>query len=78
VPKRNRPFWLAKFAANKRRDRRVASALRRRGYTVVTVWECDTERRAAVVAARIKTILARAGSARSAAAATASSATAQQ
>src|SRR5689334_5614430 len=28
VPKRNRPFWLAKFAANRARDRRVLKELR--------------------------------------------------
>ncbi len=40
TPKRNRAFWLDKFAANVRRDRRVVRALRREGYRVVIVWEC--------------------------------------
>lgn len=42
TPKRNRSFWLAKFEANQRRDRRVARQLRALGYRVVTVWECQT------------------------------------
>jgi DNA mismatch endonuclease, patch repair protein len=41
VPKRNHSFWVAKFEANRRRDRRVAAALRRQGYTVMTTWECE-------------------------------------
>src|SRR5213594_720187 len=31
VPKRNREFWVAKFADNRARDRRVTRELRRRG-----------------------------------------------
>jgi DNA mismatch endonuclease (patch repair protein) len=44
TPKRNRAFWEAKFAANHARDRRAASMLRRAGYSVVTIWECETGR----------------------------------
>ena len=35
-------FWRAKFADNVRRDRRVSRALRRSGWSVVVVWECQT------------------------------------
>lgn len=42
IPKRNRSFWLEKFAANRRRDDRAAAALAVAGFTVVTVWECET------------------------------------
>lgn len=41
IPKRNREFWLAKFAANRRRDARSVGELRQRGYTVLVVWECE-------------------------------------
>ena len=44
TPKRNRAFWKDKFEANRRRDRRAADALRRDGYSVVTVWECEADR----------------------------------
>ena len=42
VPKRNRGFWVAKFAANRARDDRSVEALRQLGYTVLVVWECET------------------------------------
>jgi DNA mismatch endonuclease, patch repair protein len=42
VPKRNKAFWEAKFAANRARDARAARALRRLGYSVIVVWECET------------------------------------
>jgi DNA mismatch endonuclease (patch repair protein) len=42
VPKRNREFWEAKFSANRSRDARAVAALERDGWTVETVWECET------------------------------------
>ena len=42
TPKRNRGFWLEKFEANQARDLRVADELRDQGFTVLTVWECQT------------------------------------
>ena len=41
VPKTNVEFWRAKRAANVRRDRRNLSALRRAGWRVMTLWECQ-------------------------------------
>ncbi len=41
MPKRNRPFWEAKFAANRRRDRAKERALRRLGFRVFVVWQCE-------------------------------------
>lgn len=35
-------FWLAKFARNVARDRRVEAELRERGWVVLTIWECQT------------------------------------
>ncbi|HEX6987179.1 MAG TPA: hypothetical protein VF170_17500, partial [Planctomycetaceae bacterium] len=35
-------FWLAKFARNVARDRRAAGQLRRLGWGVMVVWECQT------------------------------------
>lgn len=43
IPKRNREFWLSKFAANRERDRRSEKALEQRGFQVITIWECETE-----------------------------------
>ncbi len=35
-------FWSAKFARNVARDERVESELKRTGWDVLTVWECET------------------------------------
>jgi DNA mismatch endonuclease, patch repair protein len=42
IPKQNRFFWLNKFEANSRRDAQARRKLRRMGYRVLTVWECQT------------------------------------
>jgi len=44
TPKRNEEFWVSKFRANVTRDRKVCAQLRREGFQVLTVWECQTER----------------------------------
>ncbi len=41
VPKHNRAFWQAKFDANRKRDAAAIRALRRRGFKVVVIWECE-------------------------------------
>lgn len=41
VPQNNRQMWLAKIAGNARRDRRVSATLRRAGWSVLTLWECQ-------------------------------------
>ena len=41
VPKNNHDFWRDKFAANRRRDAERIRALRRMGYRVLVVWECE-------------------------------------
>lgn len=43
TPKRNRAFWQAKFDRNVERDKAVQKELRRLGYKVVVVWECETK-----------------------------------
>ena len=53
VPKRNRAFWLAKFAANRARDQRAEAALQAAGFRVLTIWECEAED-----AARLQQLLA--------------------
>ena len=42
VPKMNADYWTAKIARNRARDRRNAALLRKIGWTVVTIWECDS------------------------------------
>jgi DNA mismatch endonuclease (patch repair protein) len=43
VPTRNRSFWTAKFDDNRRRDRAKIVALRALGFSVVVIWECETD-----------------------------------
>lgn len=44
TPKSNVESWQAKFAANLARDQRVSTLLRRDGWRVFTVWECELRR----------------------------------
>lgn len=41
TPKRNRGFWLNKFETNVSRDQRKRRHLRKLGYSVMTIWECQ-------------------------------------
>lgn len=41
VPSTNTDFWASKIDANKQRDRRVVHALRRLGWSVLIVWQCE-------------------------------------
>jgi len=43
-PKTHKAFWNAKFEANVRRDRSAARKLRRLGWGVMTVWQCQLKR----------------------------------
>jgi DNA mismatch endonuclease (patch repair protein) len=42
MPKSRVAFWLSKFQANVKRDRRVRRALKEQGWKVVVIWECQT------------------------------------
>ena len=42
IPKTNRGFWRAKFAANVSRDARARTLLDEKGFQVKIVWECQT------------------------------------
>lgn len=41
IPKSNTDFWKNKIERNKLRDERNKEALRQKGWTVITVWECQ-------------------------------------
>ena len=41
TPKSRTQFWRRKFSANQRRDREVRRRLRREGWRVVIIWECQ-------------------------------------
>lgn len=58
---RTRPeFWNAKFAANVARDDRVMRELEADGWTVVVIWECETEK-PDILAVRLDEIFGMAG-----------------
>lgn len=41
LPKSRKAFWLGKLESNRLRDGRAEAALRRRGWSVAKVWECQ-------------------------------------
>ena len=44
MPASNITFWREKFEANRKRDRRVNRQLRSLGWSVLVIWECQTDR----------------------------------
>jgi DNA mismatch endonuclease (patch repair protein) len=44
MPKSRVSFWADKFEKNVARDRRNARAIRKLGWKVATVWECQCKR----------------------------------
>ncbi|HEX5933568.1 MAG TPA: very short patch repair endonuclease [Pseudorhizobium sp.] len=42
TPKSNVDFWQSKFSVNRSRDAAAIKSLRRRGYKVILIWECET------------------------------------
>ena len=41
TPKTETDFWLAKFAKNVERDKKNIRELRKLGWNVITIWECE-------------------------------------
>lgn len=58
TPKSNVEFWRVKFLQNVERDRRKYLELRKLGFEVVVVWECET-REAARMTHKLKSVLER-------------------
>lgn len=48
MPKSRIEFWEAKFAANVKRDTRQVDELEAAGWTVMTLWECETRDQASI------------------------------
>ena len=57
TPTNRREWWVAKLEGNAARDRVRAKELRKLGWRVVVVWECETEKPEKL--ARLETRLAR-------------------
>ncbi len=57
-PKSRREFWLPKFASNVARDKLVMRTLKRSGWRVVRIWECQlTTRHSSRAAMRVRRAL---------------------
>src|SRR5262249_8448030 len=50
TPASNRPFWYRKLTGNAARDRLNVAKLRRAGWRVLTVWECQMKDQTALSA----------------------------
>jgi len=57
TPKSRVDFWNSKFAANVARDAKQKKQLRKKGWRVVTIWECET-REPAKLNSRLRRIFA--------------------
>ena len=53
LPKNKPVFWRNKIEENVRRDLQVRRKLRRMGFSVLTIWECDIKKRPQVVVEKI-------------------------
>lgn len=56
LPKTRLSFWEKKVLANQVRDRRVSSELRRLGWSVLTIWQCEINKPGRLIR-RIATLL---------------------
>jgi DNA mismatch endonuclease, patch repair protein len=58
-PKTRADFWSAKFEANVARDRRNATELKKLGWKVAVIWECETieSKNLLAVVRRVLTVL---------------------
>jgi DNA mismatch endonuclease (patch repair protein) len=57
LPKINREFWKAKFAANEKRDELKTQSLQSMGWSVLVIWECEIEKNLGNCCSRILTLL---------------------
>lgn len=59
MPKTNKTFWYSKIENNINRDRKNKSKLKRLGWKVITVWECDlkTKKRESTLQRLVNNIL---------------------
>lgn len=43
LPKSNRQYWVPKLAGNVARDERAITVLKKSGWKVLVIWECETK-----------------------------------
>ncbi|MDD4117129.1 MAG: hypothetical protein PHI39_02820 [Kiritimatiellae bacterium] len=57
TPKSHQKYWAEKFARNEANDRRHVRRLRRLGWRVIIVWECQLEKHPDTVLTRLQRFL---------------------
>ena len=45
IPKSNKEYWVNKFAGNLRRDRENKIILKKEGWNILTLWECEIDKK---------------------------------
>ncbi len=59
IPDSRRDYWEEKLLNNKRRDQRNLRKLRRQGWSVLRLWECEIEKKPEKVVKKLEGCLAR-------------------
>lgn len=54
LPKSRSEYWIPKIEANKARDERVISELKRDGWDVMVIWQCETKELEAVLTEAVR------------------------
>lgn len=57
IPKTNKKYWKPKLLKNAAKDRRNIAALKKLGWNVITVWECEIEKNPNKVLTKIQKLL---------------------
>lgn len=57
VPSSRRAYWLPKLTRNRERDRAAVRKLRRAGWRVLVIWECETTKGGGSLERKIRAFL---------------------
>lgn len=57
IPSSNKKFWFEKLTKNEERDQRNISLLKKAGWKVIVVWECDIEKNIEKVGLKLFSVL---------------------
>jgi len=50
LPATNRAFWKRKILGNKQRDTKIRRLLRKEGWHVITIWQCELRKQERIMA----------------------------
>lgn len=57
TPQTNINFWNAKFTSNIQRDRKIKHELRKSGWDILVIWECQIKTKPSMIAEKIDRFL---------------------